>query len=146
MTVIWNNLLVSVAEDSAPRSVSEIPGERKPSAVGEHGFRRAAARSEGAVERGMLAVVAAGIEAFCQANGLLAEAADRVGGKGARDAVRPQVAPVGDGRAEPAPQLALDLLQIGVAGTEDRGRDERAARRGVARGRLTRHAEVVDRA
>ena len=80
MTIMFNDLLVSVAGNSARRSVSEIPCERKPSAVREHGFGGAPAGCEGAVQRWMLAVVAAGVEAFGQADGFDAELAHRVSG------------------------------------------------------------------
>src|SRR5690349_11548760 len=102
MTVIESNLLVSVAEDSASRRVSEFAGGRKPLAVREDGFRCAATRGEGAVQRRVPPVIATRIEPFGQTNRAVAEATDRVGRQGSGNPVRLQMPPSRDRRAEPA--------------------------------------------
>ena len=122
------------------------PVRRQPAAFGEDGLRRAAPGGERAVERRMLAVVAAGVEARGEARRLRAEAADGIRRQRAGNPVRPQVAPVARRRPEPPAQLAPDRLEVGLAGAEDRQRDERASGGRVARRDLARHAEVVDRA
>ena len=140
---------VGAAEDSAPeKRIAESGRSRKPSDRSSASTRFA---PRGGPRRGRRSARGA-------RGGRRRRRGPRRGARAARRSRRPgrRAAPAGSGRSadaatRPRPSRTSRAagarpLEVGLAGAEDRGRDERAAGGGVARRRLARHAEVVDRA
>src|SRR5215211_8389986 len=137
-------VMVRMARSSRSPSRSEVLQDR----VGG-----AATRGEGAVDGGIVAVVAADVQAGAEADRALGgvEGAGGLGGLGVGDVVGLEVAPGDHAGAEPVGELAEDGgLQVGAlgeAGAADHGGgDEGGAGWGVGGGDGAGDAEVVDRA